>query len=576
MTRDLRKLWQVFQPSERRKAGRMLLLVVLMALAETAGVLSIMPFLSVLGSPEIVHENARLQRAYTYFRFNGTREFIAALGIVSVVVVIASSLFKVTTQHAINRFVHLQRHSISSRLLTGYLHQPYSFFLGRNSADLSKNILSETDQLLFNLVQPMALLVAQGTIVLAMTVLIFAYDPLMALGILLTVGLLYATIYGVVRKRLARIGAERVEANRERYQTCNEALGGIKDVKVTRAAATYQARFERPSRLYSRHLAANDTLSQTPLYLVEAVGYTGLIFLALFLLIRSEDIGYVLPTLGLYGFAAYRILPAVQIMYRGFARLKFSSPALDAIHHDLMLPVEAERDTRRTIVPAREIRLHDIRFAYPSAPNVSVLTDFNLVIPARTSVGIVGTSGSGKSTVMDLLLGLLRPQAGTLSVDGAVIDAGDLVDWRGSVGYVPQSVFLIDASVAENIAFGIPKHLIDMGAVRRSARIAQIEDFIATLPDAYETLVGERGSRFSGGQRQRIGIARALYRNPEVLFFDEATSALDVETERALCSAMQSLRAQGKTLVAIAHKGSLLEIFDQVIDLSCEARTSRK
>lgn len=567
MISALKKIGAIFTPAERRKSILMLVLVVLVAIAETLGALSIMPFLSVIGRPEIVHENPWLHRLYSGFEFRDVRSFIVALGIASIAMVVASSAFKVITQHSINRFVHLLRHSISSRLLSRYLHQPYAFFLSRNTSELTKSILSETDQLLLNLVQPLSQLIAQGALILAMVLLVFFYDPLMALGILFAVSLLYGTIYTLVRKRLARIGAERLLANRNRYQACNEALGGIKDVKITRTASAYSDRFNVFSRSYSRHLATSDTLSQSPLYLVEAVGYSGLILIALLLMLRTDDIGHVLPALGLYGFAAYRMLPAAQIVYRGFAKLKFSTPALDEIHRDLLLPESREPLAGGIVAPQREIRLSGIRFAYPSTPDRPVLGGFDLVIPARTSVGIVGRSGAGKSTVMDLLLGLLQPQAGTLEVDGVEIDAGNVAAWQRAIGYVPQHIFLLDASVAANIAFGVPEAEIDMQAVERAARAAQLHDFIVVeLPNGYATFVGERGIRLSGGQRQRVGIARALYRDPPVLFLDEATSALDAQTEDALNEAIRGLSGD-KTIVVIAHKEASLRGCQEVVNI---------
>lgn len=568
MIGNVEKIWALFTPGTRRRAGLMLVLIVLMAVAETVGVISIMPFLSVLGRPEIVHENPWLQRAYTALGFTDTRSFIIAMGIASIAVVIASSAFKTVTQHVLNRFVHFLRHSISSRLLSRYLHQPYTFFLDRNSADLSKNILSETDQLMSQLVQPLSQMVAQGAVILAMGLLIIWFDPWMALVILLGVALLYGTIYGLVRKRLARSGMERVAANRNRYQASNEALGGIKDVKITHSAPAYLARFDRASRLYSRHLATSDTLSQTPLYLVEAAGYSGLILIALALLLQTSDIARVLPALGLYGFAAYRMLPAAQVVYRGFAKLRFSTPALDAIHRDLTLPEAMEREADGMLSPQQEIRLERIRFAYPAAADRPVLDGFSLVIPANSSIGIVGKSGAGKSTVMDLLLGLLSPQSGTLSVDGVPVDPANVANWQRAIGYVPQHIYLADASVSENIAFGVARPDIDMQSVERAARAAQIHDFVVNeLPQGYDTFVGERGIRLSGGQRQRIGIARALYRDPPVLFFDEATSALDIQTEQALGEAIAGLSGS-KTIVVITHRETSLRNFDRVVHLA--------
>lgn len=318
-------------------------------------------------------------------------------------------------------------------------------------------------------------------------------------------------------------------------------------------------------------MAANDTLSQTPLYLVEATGYTGLIAIALVLLGSSGDIAQVLPALGLYGFAAYRMLPAAQIMYRGIARLKFASAVLEHLHQDMRLPAsplaqaEANEAIRQPLSLQHEIRLEGICYTYPSTPDKPVLHDFNLVIPANTSVGIAGASGSGKSTLMDVMLGLLQPQAGKVYVDGVLLTPDNLWQWHQAIGYVPQHIYLADASVAENIAFGVPKDQIDMQAVERAAQAAHIHGFVCQeLPDGYATLVGDRGIRLSGGQRQRIGIARALYTDPPILLLDEATSALDGNTEYSVNLSIHGLSGK-KTIVLIAHRDTSLKVCEKII-----------
>ena len=568
MINDLKKIWAIFTPAERRKAVWMLGLVILMAMAETGGVLSIMPFLSVLARPDVIYENVWLQWLYEAFEFQDARGFITALGLASIAIVLASSAFKTITLHLINRFIHLLRHAISSRLLSRYLHQPYEYFLLHNTSELRRNVLSEVDQLLFNLIQPVSQLIAQGAVVLAMLVLLFIYNPLTALCIIAVVGLLYGAIYVLVRKRLTRMGVERQAANGQRFQACNESLDGIKDVKITHSAAAYQGKFNHASREYSRHLAAGETLAQSPLYMVEAVGYTGLILIALMLMLQSGDIAQILPALGLYGFAAYRMLPSVQIMYRGFAKLKFSSAALAAVHHDMILPEDDTPAAANRLAPRKAIRLEHVSYAYPSTPDTPVLHGFDLIIPAGTSIGIAGASGAGKSTVMDLLLGLLAPQNGRLIVDDTPITADNVAAWQRAIGYVPQHIYLADASVAENIAFGVPSKDIDMQAVERAARAAQLHEFIVTeLATGYDTRLGERGIRLSGGQRQRIGIARALYRDPPVLFMDEATSALDGQTENAVNEAINRLSGD-KTILVIAHRQTSLRYCEKVIDLS--------
>lgn len=574
MKSDLRKVWAILTRHERRRALVMMVLVILMALAEAVGVISVMPFLSVLARPDIVQDNAALTWLYNRFAFDSNQQFITALGLASIALVVGSSAFKTITLHLVNRFTFLLRHSISARLLSGYLHQPYEFFLKHNPSELSRNVLSEIDQLQGGLISPLSQLIAQGAVVLAMMLLLLFYNPWIAISAAAMIAMLYGAIYILVRKRLGNTGKARQQANGQRFQKCNEALGGIKEIKITQAAEAYQQQFAQASRNFSRHQANAQTLSQSPLYMVETVGYTGLIILALILMTHSNDIGQVLPVLGLYGFAAYRLLPSAQIMYRGFAQLKFSSAALDTIHQHLSLPASETKPATLPMAPQKEIRLQCIHFAYPSAPDRPVLHDFDLVIPANTSVGIVGKSGAGKSTVMDLLLGLLQPQAGSLSVDGIPIDASNIDNWQAAIGYVPQHIYLADTSIAENIAFGVPAGQMDMQAVERAARAAQIHELISTeLPAGYQSRVGDRGIRLSGGQRQRIGIARALYRDPPVLLMDEATSALDVHTELALAKAVHDL-SRVKTVVIIAHKEASLQGCRQIIQI--EGRTAHR
>jgi ABC-type multidrug transport system fused ATPase/permease subunit len=567
MIADLRKIWAVFTPTERRKSVGMLVLVTLMALADTLSVLSIMPFLSVVGRPAVIQESGLLHAVYQQLGFHDTRSFIFSLGLASIALVVLSSAFKTITLHTLNRFVHFQRHSLSSRLLSRYLHQPYEFFLATNPSILARNVLSEVDQIVTGLIQPVSQLIAQGAIVLAMAVLIFLYDPLTAMVLVAVLGMLYGAIYGLVRKHLARIGHQRQAANGQRYQACNEALAGIKDVKITHSAGAYRDKFNHASRQFSRHMASSDTLSQSPLYLVEATGYSMLIVIALSLLARSDDVAHVLPALGLYGFAAYRMLPAAQIMYRGFAKLRFASAALETIHGDLLLPQDELSAKTSPLVPKTEIRLQGIRYAYPGAADKPVIDNFDLLIPVNTSVGITGRSGAGKSTLMDLMLGLLQPERGTISVDGVAINRGNIAAWQRAIGYVPQHIYLADTTLAQNIAFGVDPEDIDMAAVERAARAAQIHEFVVNeLPEGYATPIGDRGVRLSGGQCQRVGIARALYRDPQVLFFDEATSALDTQTEEALNEAIHCL-SDSKTIVVIAHKPSSLRSCSSIVSL---------
>ena len=572
MIQNLKQLWDLLTPLERRKFFLVLGMVMLMAALETVGVVSIMPFLAVLGNPDIVTEQPALRWVFERLGFTETGHFVVALGLASAALVTASSLFKSVTLHALNRFANLERHSISSRLLANYLRQPYTFFLGRNSAELSKSLLSETDLLIVTVLQPVIHMLAHGVVVLAVVLLLLVYDPVMAVAVAMIVGALYGLIYWSVRGILGRIGPERERANAERFLASAEAFGAIKEVKVTGTTDAYLQRFHGPSRQVSRHLATNATLSQVPLYLVEALGYAGLITVAIVLVLRGDNLGQVLPVLGLYGFAAYRLLPASQIIYRSAAQMRFGSSALQNIHQDLLLQA-AERDEKlpkdraKPLHFNRAISLHAVNFAYPGQTAAPALKNITLDIAANTTVGIVGSTGSGKSTLVDMLLGLITPQQGTVTVDDTPLTPETIPGWQRGIGYVPQQIYIADSSVAENIAFGVNPDAIDHEAAQRAARAAQIHDFVTTeLPQGYQTQVGERGVRLSGGQRQRIGIARALYRDPAVLILDEATSALDNLTEQAVMAAIRAMGGR-KTIILIAHRLTTVQSCDKIFVL---------
>jgi ABC-type multidrug transport system fused ATPase/permease subunit len=566
----LQQLWQILTPLDKQKLLLVLALLMIMALIEAAGVVSIMPFLAVLSNPKIIESTAILKILYAFFHSATPQQFIMYLGILSLVIVIVSTGVKILTQYALNRFSSLQRHYFSTRLLKIYLQQNYEFFIQRNSSTLIKNILSEVDQLIATMIIPALNLLSSGVVLLAMIGVLLIYNPVMAISTAGTLSGFYIMIYWFVRKKLDQIGRSFTEANSERYQSCQEALGGIKDVIINDARQGYIRNFEQYSRIYARHIATRDTLGQIPLYVIETVGYGSLIIVAIVLVMSGQDVSHILPVLGLYGFAAYRMLPAAQILYRAITQIKFAQQTLDILKKEFTLEYQGQYETQKLkpLSFKHEIRIEQITFAYPNRLETPVLKDFSLTILKNSSVGIIGKSGSGKSTLMDIMLGLLQPQSGKIYIDGMILNASNLTTWQQIIGYVPQHIYLADKSIAENIAFGIPKAMIDLKQVELAAVQAQIHEFIVNqLPHGYDTAVGERGVMLSGGQRQRIGIARALYKNPQILFMDEATSALDVETEQAVNEAIQSLSGQ-KTMVIIAHRESAVARCDRILQLS--------
>lgn len=568
----LKKFLFLLSPHEKRRGLLVLAMMVVMAVLEVAGVASVMPFLSVLGDPGVVHSNPVLAYLFQTLDFSSVNAFLIALGAGAFALILFSALYRAVTLYAINRYVEMRRHSIGKRLLETYLRQPYAFFLDRHSSDLAKGILSEVDQLVSQVLRPGIQMVAYGLVLVAMVVLLVVINPLAAGTVAVVIGTLYTVIYLAVRGVLARIGEDRLRANRGRFTAAGEALGGIKDIKLLGQEQAYLARFHGPSLRQARHMATTQTLSQVPKFLIEAVAFGGILVMALVLTatqggVGQGSVGEVLPMLGLYAFAGYRMLPAAQKIYNGLARVRFGGAAVASVYRDLAersALTELPKTPRPPLKPERTISLKNLSYTYPNAPGPT-LKAINLTIPVGSSVGIVGGTGAGKTTLVDVLLGLLRPEKGVIAVDGSPVTEDRLPNWQQGLGYVPQEIFLTDSTIAENIALGVPPEEIDHRQVERCARMAHLHDFIVQeLPEGYDTVAGERGVRFSGGQRQRIGIARALYREPSILVFDEATSALDTATEQAVMEAIEALHHQ-KTVILIAHRLETVHGCDQVV-----------
>ncbi len=563
----LRKTLALLSPSELRTGAAVLSMMLLLALVETVGVASVMPFLAVLGNPDLVQSNPWLARAYEQGAFTSTDSFLFALGAGAFAVVVLSAAFRILTTYAINRWTQMRQYSIGARLLEAYLSQPYEFFLDRNSAEMSKSVLSEAHELVGKVLRPGMNMLAYGLVALVLVGFLFWQDPTLALVTTAAVCTAYGLVYVAFRPLLTKTGRDRVRADRFRYIATSQAFGGVKDLKVLGREDAYVERFRAPARRFSTYQSWAATVQAAPRYLIEAVGLGGVLLLALFLMGTREDLGAVLPVLGLYTFAGYRLLPAAQSVYAGFSSLRFGRSAVDTVYEDLVAarpPAQPSSESTPSLVADQEIRFDSVRFCYSGASEPA-LEDVSFSIGARTSVGFVGRTGSGKSTAIDLLIGLLHPSAGQILVDGVALTAENARGWQRSLGYVSQQIYIMDGSVAENIAFGEQADDIDPAALEWAAKLASAHDFIMTeLPNGYATTVGERGVRLSGGQRQRIGIARALYRDPAVLVLDEATNALDGETERAIVDSLAGLRDK-KTIIMVAHRLSTIQHCDSII-----------
>ncbi len=563
-----RKIFDLLDRRERFRFVLLLGMILVMSLLEVAGVASIIPFLAVLSDPQAIHETPYLQVFYDSLGFQSDRAFLLFLGGVVFGIVVFGLAFKAVTLYALTRFSTMRNYSISTRLFGGYLSQPYVWFLSRHSADLGKTILSEVDQVIGKSMVPALTLLAYMAVVFALAVLLFLVDPVVVAVVIAVLGGSYGLIYFGIRRLLTRIGEQRVHANRERYQAANEAMGGIKDVKMLGLEGAYLGRFRRPAEVFARTQALAAILGTIPRYILEAVAFGGMLIIVLVLLARAEGrLEEAIPLLGVFAFAGVRMFPAMTKVYENFTKLRFGGYALDSLHRELTEsrhahPLPAQR--REALDLNERLTLEDVHFSYPSTDKPA-LNGLSMSINALTTVGIIGGSGAGKTTAVDVILGLLWPQEGVLRVDGVVINEHNRRAWQRSIGYVPQHIFLSDDTIAANIAFGVARKRIDMDAVKRAARLSELDRFVTEeLPQGYDTMVGERGVRLSGGQRQRIGIARALYYDPSVLVFDEATSALDNLTERAVMDAVHNLSG-AKTVIMIAHRLTTVQGCTEII-----------
>lgn len=568
----LSKLLDLLTPKERKRGRFLLVMILIMALLDMIGVASIMPFMAVLANPEVVNTNTILNAAYKKLDFTDSQQFLFYLGVFVFILLVVSLMFRALTNYTQLRFAMMGEYVISKRLFEGYLRQPYSWFLNRHSANLGKIILSDVSKVINQVAMPMITLIAQVMVSVGLLTLLILIDPKLALIVGLTLTIAYIFVFKVTRGLLSRIGLEQAKANQDRFIAVSEVFGAPKEVKVGGLEQAYIQRFSIATLSYVRLEANAQIISQLPRFALEAIAFGGMLLVILYQMAKTGGFDSSLPTIALYAFAGYRLMPALQQIYGAVTLLRFATPALNSLHTDLMGLESSFLNSTQTstsistcdILPySQAITLNNIQYRYPNAQQPT-LKNLNLSIASNSTVGLVGSTGSGKTTTVDLILGLLDAQEGSLEVDGKAITDCNKRVWQRKIGYVPQQIYLIDDTVSANIAFGLDAKDIDQVAVERAAKIANVHDFVVNeLPQNYQTILGERGVRLSGGQRQRIGIARALYGNPQVLILDEATSALDNLTEQVVMEAVHNLTHE-ITIILIAHRLSTVKMCDTI------------
>lgn len=565
----LQELLLLFSHINRRRQhqfGWLLILMIISSLSEVVSLGAVMPFLAALSNAEGVLNDPQLESLLTSLHIETTVQLVKSLSLLFIVAVIVANGLRILT---INIRTHLAANissDLSCELYRKTILQSYYFHIQHNSSDLINTVTGDTRELTRNILMPLVALITNSFVVLGLVGGLFIIDAQVATIAALSLGSTYAGLYYLRRSLLRRNSQVLVQSSQQQIQVVQESLGGIRDVLLGGTQSFFQSTYQESDRPFRHAMASNQIVAEMPRYAIEALAMTAIGLLALGFG-QNGDFSNALPVLGSLALGANRLLPALQQSFSALVRIQGARTSLQKILKGLQRSVEPFQawTPKEKITLEDALYFEDVWFRY--SDNIDwVLQGLNLKINARSIVGLVGTTGSGKTTAADLILGLLTPQRGTIWVDNHPLVGEHLRQWQQSIAHVPQNIFLSDATIAENIAFGLPKNHIDHDRLYKAACSAQINEFIETLPAKYNTYVGERGVRLSGGQRQRIGIARALYRQASVIVFDEATSALDNETEQEVMAAINKL-SQQFTVILIAHRLSTVERCDCIFEL---------
>lgn len=559
MLKVIKQLFSLLTDKQLKQFYTLQVLVVIMAFAELLGIASIAPFMTLVGDTSILEKNNIFAEIYQMSGMTNPLDFVFYTGLMVLVALTISTIISMYTTWRLSLYGASVGIEIADHLYAYYMKEDWQFHASGSSAQLTKQVSVEAMRLTTGIIQPLMRMNAKVVLAILIAVSIIVYDPVIAIVGLMIFALAYFLLYKTVRKKLVIQGRAISQVSTDRFRLMNEGFGGIKDVLLLNRSEDFINRFERSGRIYARALGVNAGISQVPRYFMELIAFGSMIGLVLLLIKWHEgNLGAVLPILAVYALAAFKLLPALQQIYASIAQIKGNLAAFEAVKGDLERSYEGSKEITDAQVAqqrptlTKEITLSNIVFSYPNKSSAAV-NDVSMTIPKNSVIGLVGSSGSGKSTLIDILLGLLTPQSGSLNVDGKPITAENKRVWQDMLGFVPQSIFLSEGSIAANIAFGVPARDIDSKKVDEALNLANLNEMVEQLPEGVNTKVGERGVQLSGGQRQRIGIARALYHKADILVFDEATSALDGITEKIVMDAIHDFSGQ-KTIIMIAHR----------------------
>jgi ABC-type multidrug transport system fused ATPase/permease subunit len=562
----LNKLISLFPMADRRKAAGLLLLILAGAVLEAFCVALIFPVVTVLANPKLALAAPPVAWLHRVLGQPEPLAFVLAILFGMLMLYVIKNTYAAILSLLQSRFAFARQNQLSQRLFHHYLQQPYALHLQRNTGDLIRNLTHEADRLIWSVLLPSLILIAEALIAVMLVLLLFYVDIIAAIivsGLFLLLGIAF---YRVLRDRIAHWGRQRQHHEGQRIRRIQEGLGGLKEIRILGTAEHFLQSFLFHSRVRAKYSSRHILAQGLPLLFLEVLAMGGLLAIAASTMLQNKPLEFVLPMLGLFVGASFRLIPAANRILITFQEVRFSGPTIEVLYHELGPWSKSETPPAKPapLPMRRSIRVEHATYRYPGAAR-NALTEITLDIPFGAMVGFIGTSGSGKTTLIDLMLGLLTPGAGRVLADDMDIQA-NLASWQAQIGYIPQAIYLADTSIRNNVAFGREEGDIDDNAVWRALAVARIDDFVKALPDELDTAIGENGMRLSGGQRQRIGIARALFRDPPVLVLDEATAALDSETESGVMEAVTHLQGI-KTILIVAHRHSTLLKCDMIVRL---------
>lgn len=568
--RELGKtLIRLLDAEGRRSFAIFTLISFLAGIIEVIGVGSVMPFIGVLLQPEMITQNPVLARLYEHFQFQSTEAFVTAMGLATIGLITAGGVINIFSVRYQLNVTYMIGHKWAVRLLAAYLAQPYEFFLRGSANRIKATVLSDVDRAVASVLMPFGVIISRSLVILFLVLLLLAVNPVVTIMLVAVTGGIYAGLLLYFRRKMKAKGQQAVMYNGLRFKGAHEAMACIRDIKLHGNANFFIDRFQNASRHFAQLQSYSLYHGQIPRFVIEIIGFVTLILLLLYLMTTGgAEMESIIPLIALFAASGYKILPAAQNLYASLNSIRFNSAALEAVAAGMTLSVPADvltaepADRDGSITFAREIAMEHVAFAYEGA-GVPVLHDVNVTLARNTMIGVVGPTGAGKTTLIDILIGLLPPRSGGVTVDGRALGAA-LPSWQEKIGYVPQQVQIMDGTIAENIAFGILPADADADKLAAAAHAARLEDFIRATPQGVDAPVGEDGGRLSGGQRQRIGIARALYFDREVLVLDEPTSALDKETADSVIRNLKDIARQ-RTVVMITHNLDALHYCDQIL-----------